>query len=315
MRIVGLGSALGLAMTLAMVPMPSAADPLRLVQKGPLPFDANELSNAVALRAAICPNLDAGPNDLIATVTGKPSGVITLVVADRQTAVTLGAATGAEAARIVAIAIVDLAADRIDPPTVMTPRNALVDALQPPVIGRVQNTPRPMQQKSAQSSREPRAYVAIGAAYQEVVTVRIETGLTVGPLIIAAAAGRNTASFTTSDGNKATFRNYPMQLGLGHRWPITSHGAVEAALVGAVMVRIASAQRSQTNVQFGGGAVLMWSQRIAHLTDATALALRIGGGVAGYRNGFDYQINTTPVTSTPTLSWYGGAMLSLEMTP
>jgi hypothetical protein len=78
---------------------------LRVRQAAGLPFDEQELLEAVALRAAVAP--DAAPGAVTVAVEPSGAGRVTIGVEGRQVEAELGRRTGAEAARLVALLVVD----------------------------------------------------------------------------------------------------------------------------------------------------------------------------------------------------------------
>jgi hypothetical protein len=81
-----------------------AAPPLRLQQAAGLPFDEQELVEAVALRAAVAPT---APGAVTVAVEPGDAGRVAIGVDGRRIEADVGGRTGPEAARLVALLLVD----------------------------------------------------------------------------------------------------------------------------------------------------------------------------------------------------------------
>jgi hypothetical protein len=259
----------------------TTAEPLAISTTGALPFSQAELEAAVALRARVA------AHGLEAHVAGDGE-TVHVAVADRARVVTLAGERGADAARLVAFAILDVAGDQLDPPPAPTSTDERVDALVPP--------PTP-------------AARAAGAPWS--VALWAMTGThSGGALELAAALSRHVrvvgsggASLGETRGPLAV-RAFPVHAGIAGRW-----GQLELRAGAAAMVMHASAARSSPDAIVGGGAAALWVQPIA-----AGFALYAGAGADGFATALDYHVGGTAVAATDRAVWWAGAALAREVT-
>jgi len=108
-----LSSALACCIVLATIGAARAEAPVRLEMVGDVPFSAEELAQAVRARVPLA----AATGDATPVVVGPASaGGVAVRAAGKTAVVRIGDRAGAAAARVVALAIADLAADEEIPP-------------------------------------------------------------------------------------------------------------------------------------------------------------------------------------------------------
>lgn len=105
--------ALGFGLVASVLAPAALADPLVLHTSGELPFSADDLESALAARAAIAP-ASASPRAIDVGVDGHGRYVY-ITVPSRARTLELDGASGVEAARLVAFAILDLATPQLAP--------------------------------------------------------------------------------------------------------------------------------------------------------------------------------------------------------
>ena len=270
----------------AVLALPGAVhgEPVAVHTTGALPFSSAELDAALALRspggraARSARQLEAG----VAAVGDS----VRVEVAGRERTVALEGQQGADAARIVAFAILDLAGDQLDPP-------ASLD------VAAVAPTPRPRGRTGAWSL----AAWGVAGSRSEAM---LELGL---PLTrrtrIVGAAGLGLATQTTVMARSVTVRAAPIRLGVAVRIPTTPLELRAGALV---LVERASADRSATNAGLGAGGAL-----VGRMPIASRIALVAGAGADGFATAFDYQVDRRSVATTSRLAWWVGG--GIEVSP
>jgi len=291
----------------------AAADPVEVRITGSVPFTSTELESALALRATLATPGDAHP--VVASIEGDGPRV-RLEVTGRQRIVQLDAQGGADAARLVAFAILDLASDQLDPPA--APDRERIASFAPPAqdaedpIGRVdrgdlQRGPQPPQHLPRWSAG---VWVVTGTR-QELVA---ELGIPVrGPVHATASVGVARRESTTRSGATVDIRAVPARLGVAWRTSAGRLGSVEARLSAIGLFHRASADRSATDVVFGAGAALVWATPIPPSARHRGLVVLAGGGVDGFMTAREFRVSGTPVATTNRVAWWAGLALAGEL--
>jgi hypothetical protein len=263
------------------------ADPLSVHASGALPFTTGELESALAVRAAVTERAS-----IDASVTGDASSVHVAVLG-REREVTLEGASGQDAARLVAFAILDMAGDQLSPPALtaqVAPRSA-------PTVGYA---------------------IALWGAAGSRYEIALELGVQVaGDLRAIASAGASTEQKLTATptGPLATsapltegLRGFPIRAGLAWRGPQLGPGRIELRATAIALAEHASATITRTDELYGAGAAAAWA--IPLFAGATLIAA--AGGDA-FATQLDYRIDNAHVTTTPRTTWWAGLAISAEV--
>ena len=264
-------------------------DPLAIETSGPLPFTTAELETALAVRTQLA-DQDA-PRRLSAHVVGDGS-TVRIELSGHTRSVALDGQHGAEAARLVAVAILDLAGDQLDPPDALTPPP------QPaPAIVRAPASPVPDAEVAMPWS------LGIWAVSGTRTEASVELGVRIhGPLRAFAAGGAGLEQTATAMSLTVSRRTFPVRAGIA--W---QRGSFEARVTAIAVVESASAERSATDVIAGAGLSIVW--RPARIGDVSLL---VGAGADGFASSIDYRVHDMPIVSTDRVAGWAGLGLAWE---
>ena len=270
-------------------------DPLEVQTRGELPFSTAELEAALALRTDLA---TPGSTSRIQTRVVAEGAEIQIDLAGRTRRIGLDGARGAEAARLVAFAIIDVAGEYLDPPRGRSPirvavspppiAELTVSAADPPVVG-----------------DELRWSLAVWAAAgtRRAASVELEVGLR-GRLHAIAAAGATLPTTSGTGDMQVTTSAIPFRVGMG--WRIAG---VELRAMAALQIDRARAQRSSTDVQLGGGASLTY---VAPLS-LGGVHPCIGAGLDVFSSSIAYRVQGAPVATAERLAYWAGLGLAFEV--
>jgi len=276
--------------------------PLAVHTRGELPFSTAELDAALVLRTQLADASSPVPVD--AQVTGERDDVI-VAVTGRTRRVALGGQHGADAARLVAFALLDLAGDQLDPPAApertQEPERTDDLALVPPPPHATTTTrfePRMIERAAAPAWSL--GLVAAGGTRNELA---LELGVRLaGPIRIVGSGGAGLSITNTVMTTTITRRALPLRLSLAWR-----RGAFEARAGAVALIEQASADRAQTDVIVGGGGAVVWSpvrfERFAGF---------VGAGLDGFATAIDYRVAGQPIATTERIGWWGGVGVAWE---
>jgi hypothetical protein len=269
-------------------------DPLEIETRGELPFSTAELEAALALRTDLA---TPGSTSRIQTRVVADGPEIQIDLAGRTRRIGLDGARGAEAARLVAFAIIDVAGEYLDPPRGRSP--VRVAASQAPIAELAVSAAAP------RGRDELRWSIAVWAAAgtHRAATVELEVGLRDRLHAIAAAGATLPATSGTGD-MQVTTSALPFRVGLG--WRIAG---VELRAMAALQIDRARAQRSSTDVQLGGGASLTY---VAPLS-LGGVHPCIGAGLDVFSSSIAYRVQGAPVASAERLAYWAGLGLAFEV--
>jgi hypothetical protein len=273
------------------------ADPLAVRVAGPLPFTPQELDAALAVRVAIAAPGAARRLDAAVTSDGA---VVTVTVTDRARAVSLDGERGADAARLVAFAILDLAADQLDPPSA-----ARADAAAPAIVRAVDVAPR-----AQIDARAPRAGVLVWGRAGTRLAGELELAIAIAGDFRAIASGGATTSDATMG---VTTRAFPLRAGAAWRAVPLAVGALELRATADAVIEQATAARSNTSTIVGGGAAVAWAIPIARARSRRGAVALVGAGFDAFATANDYRVNGALATTTPRAAWWAGVALGGEM--
>ena len=272
-------------------------DPLEVQTRGELPFSTAELEAALALRTDLA---TPGSTSRIHTNVVAAGAEIQIDLAGRTRRIGLDGARGAEAARLVAFAIIDVAGEYLDPPRGRSPVKVAA-ALSPPTAELA---------VSATDHRPPvrdelRWSLAVWAATgtRRAATVELEIGLR-GRLHAIAAAGATLPATSGTGAMEVTTSAFPFRVGLG--WRIAG---IELRALAALQIDRARAQRSSTDVQLGGGASLTYVAPVS----LGGVHPCIGAGLDVFSSSIAYRVQGAPVTSAERLAYWAGLGLAFEV--
>jgi hypothetical protein len=292
--ICGLAIALGLSRV-------ASGEPLAIRTTGPLPFTVAELETALALRASSgVATSEAGPQ-IVAQVSSVDSRVL-VSVGGRLREVALDGQGGADAARLVAFAILDLAGDQLDPPAAAEPAIVATEA---PIF----NQPLVFHDRY-----EPRWTLGVwgtaGSQLGATLGGAVELGLPVAGALratVSVGSGERTLLGT------ATLRTIPLRVGLAWRRIALPLGALEVRADALGVIADASAMRSDTSLVLGGGAALVWAVQASRSMRGWGVTLLIGGGVDGFATARDYRVDGVPIAATDRVAAWAGVGLAGEV--
>ncbi|CAN5186058.1 hypothetical protein BH11MYX1_BH11MYX1_05400 [soil metagenome] len=269
--------------------------PLAVRTGGELPFSREELDAALGLRTQLA---DASsPRQVDAQVTGDLDDVV-IAVMGRTRRVPLEGQHGADAARLVAFALLDLAGAELDPPA-----GARVQERSPEPSPRIVTT-APLE--SEPPSRAPAWSTGLVASAGTRNEMSLELGARLfGPVRAIGSVGMGTAIVTTATPAASTItrQSFPLRLSLAWR-----RGAFEARAGAVAVIEQASAARAKTEVTAGGGAAATWSLIRFH-----DLVGSLGAGLDGFATSIDYRVNEQRIVTTPRIGWWGGLCVAWEM--
>ena len=275
---------LGLLLAVLAGASTAAADPLAITMTGELPFSHDQLAAALSARVKLATVANA--RRIEAHITGDASEV-RIAVGGRTRAVALAGASGADAARLVAFSILDVAGDQLDPP------RGTADA--PPAIREVSPaTPSP--------GGEPWtcALWAIAGTHD---AGALEVAVPVaGRVRIVGSAGVALATTDRAMGREAEIRSFPARLEVATRL-----GALELRAGAVATVERAAAARSSLDVLAGAGGGVVY-----RIPLTGGFALLAGGGGDVFANRLEYRVGGVPVATTGRLAWWAGAALAKE---
>lgn len=287
---------------------PAAAAPLAVRVTGSVPFTSTQLESALALRAELATPDAARP--VVASVDGDGPHV-RIAVTGRERVMDLDDEGGADAARLVAFAIIDLAGDQLDPPA-GGPRVAALDV--PASDGE-----NPFARDDGGSAprargRAPRwsgAVWGIGGTRTELVA---ELGVPIaGSVRAIVASGYARPEAHANGAASITIDAVPVRLGVAWRGPTGGLGGPELRLGAIAVIDRATADRTTTDVVLGGGAAAMWAVRLPLGDGHRGATVLLGGGVDGFATQRAYRVDGTPVASTARVAWWAGLAISAEV--
>jgi hypothetical protein len=259
--------------------------PLAIHTTGTLPFSTAELEAALALRAQLATT--QSPRRIEAEVSTQGTAVRVAIIGRART-VALEGVQGAEAARLVAFAILDLAGDQLDPPAAA----AAPESPTAPASVAVHAIPAVREDDPAWTA----GVWGVGGPRDEVT---LELGVRLhGPVRAIASAGAGLGITTGS----VERRGFPARLGIAWR-----HGAFEARATAVAVIERASAERTSTDAIVGGGAGVAWIP--AHVG---AAALLVGAGADAFATAIDYRVAGMPVVTTERFGWWAGLGIAWE---
>jgi hypothetical protein len=274
---------LSASLAFALAP-PAVADPLALATSGDLPFTRAELEAALAVRVGLA---EAGASRRIdAQVTGDARHV-QIAVAGRARSVALAGERGADAARLVAFSILDVAGDQLDPPA--GPRDEI--PLEP--------SPAP----ALKQDTGPWTLALWGSVGSDAAgTLELAAPLA-GRVRLVGAAGVGLATSERAMAREVSLRAFPARLWLAMRvW----HVELRAGAVG--VLQQASAARSSLDTLAGASAGVVFVEPLAH-----GFSLLAGGGGDAFANALDYRVDGMHVTTTDRFGWWAGAGIAREV--
>jgi len=274
------------------------ADPLAVRTSGALPFSTSELESALSLRAQLATERSA--RRLEAAVSSDGAGV-RIELQGRERRIALDGQHGAEAARLVAFAILDLAGDQLDPPDAPpAPREAR--SIDRAARSSIDGVARPV------TRRDPAWAMTIWGAVGSRSEATLELGVAVrGPLRVTLAGGAGPRTTTTVMDRSVTLRTVPVRAGLAWR-AHTPIGPVDLRASALALIADAKADRSATDIVGGGGVAATWVVPIG------GFAVLVGGGADGFANARDYRVGGIPVVATDRIAWWAGVGIAREAT-
>lgn len=288
------------------------ADPLAVRVSGSVPFTSNELESALALRAELATPEAARP--LVASVDGDGPRV-RIAVTGRERVMDLADEDGADAARLVAFAILDLAGDQLDPPAgearvaslAIAPANDGENPFAPHDDGG-RAAPRP-------DAHRPRWSAAVWGAAGTRREAMVEFGVPIAGRYRAFVGGGIALRETTTVGAASvSVRAAPVRLGVAWRGPTGRLGGPELRLGAIGVIDSASADRSSTDVLFGGGAAVLWAMPLPFdFAPRRGVSVLAGGGVDGFVTARDYRVDGAQVATTDRVAWWAGLAISAEV--
>jgi hypothetical protein len=289
---------LGLVLAVGLAGRIAGADPLAVRTSGTLPFTQGELEAALALRADLATS-DTSTR-LVATVSGD-STTAHIAVIGREREVALDHQVGVDAARVVALAVLDLAADQLDPP-------ALAPLVPPAPIVR--------ERAPVATPIAPRGESTWGLGVWGVAGTQLGSPLA-GVVELAAPIAtdlRATLSVGVPPrsvlGADAHVRVIPLRLAAAWRAVALPLGALELRAGATAAVIATSASRSDTSTIFGGGGAVVWRLPIGAHTGPTIFA---GGGVDAFASARDYRVAGMPIGTTDRIAVWAGVGVAGEL--
>jgi hypothetical protein len=276
---------LGLAPALACFASAASADPLAITTSGELPFSHDELATALSARVQLA--TAASSRHIEARVSGDAREV-RIEMGDRTRAVALAGEHGADAARLIAMSILDVAGDQLDPPggTAEAPLEARA-VVAPAAVAR---------------PGEPWT-VALWATAgsQQLAALELDAPVA-GRVRVLGSVGAGLATTTGTMSRTIDVRAFPARLELATRVQ-----GFELRAGAVAMIEHASAARSSTDALAGGGAGVVY-----RLPIAGGVALLAGGGAAVLANAIEYRVGGVTVSTTDRFAWWAGAALAKE---
>jgi hypothetical protein len=261
---------------------PAEADPLAVATSGELPFSQAELEAALAVRVGL-----AGPNAgrrIDARVTGDAHH-IEITVAGRARTVALDGERGADAARLVAFSILDVAGDQLDPPA-----------------GRRDQPLEPTVEPTPATVDPPWTFALWGiAGTYSAGTLEIAIPLA-DRFRLVSTGGVGLANNEHAMTREVALRAFPVRVGLAARL-----GRVELRAGAVGVVEHASAARSSLDAIAGAGAGVVFVQPLGH-----GFAVLAGGGGDAFANALDYHVDGVHVATTDRFAWWAGAAIARE---
>lgn len=272
-------------------------DPLEVQTRGDLPFSTAELEAALALRTALA---TPASTSRIQTRVVAEGGEIQIDLAGRTRRIGLDGARGAEAARLVAFAIIDVAGEYLDPPRGRPP--VRIAALPRPPAAALTTT---FAADLPHGRDELRWSLAVwgAAGTRRAASVELEVGVR-GRLNAIAAAGATLPTTSGTGDMQVTTSALPFRLGVGWRM-----AGLELRAVAALQVDRARAQRSSTEVQVGGGASLIYVAQIS----LGGVHPCVGAGLDVFSSSIGYRVQGAPITSAERLAYWAGLGLAFEV--
>ena len=279
---------------------PASADPLAVRVTGPLPFTAQELDAALAPRVAIAA---PGAAHRLDAAVASDGAVVTVTVVDRARAVSLDGERGIDAARLVAFAILDLAADQLDPPSAARSHS---DAA-PPAIARSIDV---VVRQAGADVRAPRAGVVAWGRAGTRIAGELELAIAIAGDFRAIASGGATTSDATMG---VSTREFPLRVGAAWRAVPLAIGALELRATADAVIEHAVAVRTNTSTIIGGGAAVAWAIPIASARSRRGAVALVGAGFDAFASAIDYRVNGALAASTPRAAWWAGVALGGEV--
>jgi hypothetical protein len=276
-RLSGSVSALLLAVT-------GLTQPIRLRIEGEVPFSPVELANAIAVRL---PLADDGVEVVVRP--GAP-GTVQVAAWGKTRDIEVGDAKGAQAARRVALAILDLVTPEVEPPTLA------------PLVER----------PSRPSSEAPPFELGLvptiggGTNLQEVtIGGALDTSFRLaGPLRACASVGFAADTALPTIGNVTlSLQAIPVRVGLAWRGGGSSFELrlLAVAMPYFVDASAATMSVSHTGVTAGVGAALRYAMPLSPLFDLAALI-----GFDGFATRDDLRVHGVPAVATERMAFWVG---------
>ncbi len=287
----------GFLLVLCAASRAALGDPLEIQTRGELPFSTAELEAALALRTDLA---TPASTSRIQTRVVAEGAEIQIELAGRTRRIGLDGARGAEAARLVAFAIIDVAGEYLDPPRVRPP--VRVAALPSPPVAELTVSSAADRPHGRDDLRWSLA-VWGAAGTRRAASVELEVGLR-GRLNAIAAAGAGLPTAAGTGDMQVTTSTFPFRLGLGLRI-----AGLELRVMAALQVDRARAQRSSTDVQIGGGASLTYVAPFS----LGGVHPCVGAGLDVFSSSIVYRVQGAPVTSAERLAYWAGFGLAFEV--
>ena len=276
-----------------------AAGPLVVGMHGELPCEGSDVDAALKVRQSLGEQLRG---ELGVSVSGESDGVH-IVVGGRTRVVVVGDARGADAARLIAVTILDLASEPLEPPLAAEKNKTVA-------------LPAPIQRDEDEALMARWSlglFTSVGTRDTGDLALQVSHAIS-STIAITASVGvesAETASLPDSSSPSGT-----SSLSVAQRWlPIRFGAAWRFAALGqqwqthvAALAVVSSASAdvqgtTNTGVVFGATAALMWMP-LAGRTGAFDFS--VGAGVDGLATARDYHVNEMSVATTDRVSlWLG----------
>jgi hypothetical protein len=277
---------LGLTLALAAGATSTAADPLAITTSGDLPFSHGELATALGARVGLADTTSV--RRIEARITGDAQHV-QIDVAGQTRTVALVNERGADAARLVAFAILDVAGAQLDPPD-------HAPSEPPPLEASAIAPPPP----SATSEPWTFAMWGIGGT-REFAALEIDAPIASRIRVVGSAGASLTATSSVMQ-RAVDVRSFPARLGAAVRF-----GAIELRAGAIATIEEASAARSSVDGLVGGGLGAVYVVPIAR-----GFAVMAGGGGDAFANAVQYRVGGAPITTSDRIAWWIGAAVARE---
>jgi hypothetical protein len=280
-----------------------AAAPIRLIVLGALPFTEGELVDAVAIRLP----LDA---EAKRTVSVRPAGedAVSIEVESKRRVIVLLGDRGAQAARRVALAILDLALDAADLPP-LGPESRLKPA---PTTSVAVTNPALHIEPSHWTARARIA--ALGGASRAAATdatINV-SGIIDGSIALAESlrlgfgAGYTRGTRTSIDAFALSLDSFPLRAGLSYVLPTPQIEIRASGIVTPYAVSAGPASTSGANA--GAELALLYFQPISDDLDAAAAI-----GVDGYATRDEFHVHGKSAFATERVAVWAAIGVAWEI--